>query len=317
MKPLLAFLLSALLILAACGPGKDTAATVNGIRIAKAEINDMIKRYAAINRKLNPAYTEPTGLLLENQRRQFLDGLIERALILDKAKTLGISVTDSEVNAKIGELKKSNDIMDAAAFSRYLTEQGISETAFRSNIRDIMLMEKTRDRFFEGITATDSEAAAYYKANAARFARETMRAAQIFLALSDKSEAGVAKVRKKAESLAAEARAGKDFAALAKRHSQDPGSKNGGDLGEVARGDMAPEFDAALFALKQGGVAGPIESKHGFHLFKALSDPRKGVQSLESVRAAIDRQLMAEKRMAKFKSLRENAKIKVLWDFKG
>ena len=151
------------------------------------------------------------------------------------------------------------------------------------------------------------------KANASRFARESMRAAQILIPLG----ADPAAARKKAESLAAEARAGKDFAALAKRHSKDPNAQSGGDLGEVVRGDMQPEFDAACFGLKNGGVAGPIESRHGFHLFKALSDPKKSVAPLESVRSDISRLLLSEKRSARFKALRDKAAIKVLWDFKG
>ena len=81
-------------------------------------------------------------------------------------------------------------------------------------------------------------------------------------------ERAVAKT--KAEDLLAQLRAAPDkFAALAKQHSQDPGSKdNGGDLGFFARGAMVKPFDEAVFKLKQGQMSGIVETDFGFHIIK-------------------------------------------------
>ena len=66
--------------------------------------------------------------------------------------------------------------------------------------------------------------------------------------------------------LKGEIEAGRDFADAARKHSQCPSGKKGGDLGEFSRGQMVPEFDRVVFTEEVGKVHGPVKTQFGFHL---------------------------------------------------
>jgi peptidyl-prolyl cis-trans isomerase C len=66
--------------------------------------------------------------------------------------------------------------------------------------------------------------------------------------------------------LKSEIESGRDFAELAKKHSQCPSGKKGGDLGEFSRGQMVPEFDRVVFQEEVGRVHGPVKTQFGYHL---------------------------------------------------
>jgi peptidyl-prolyl cis-trans isomerase D len=96
------------------------------------------------------------------------------------------------------------------------------------------------------------------------------------------------------------------FAELAKKHSNDPGSAaNGGDLGPISRGTLkdVPEFEAALFKLKEGEISAPVASKHGFHIIRLTKlQPAQG-KSFEQVREQIELELRKQRAARRFAEL--------------
>ncbi len=123
----------------------------------------------------------------------------------------------------------------------------------------------------------------YYSEHAKEFeAPRQARAAHILVRVPETggSEAED-KARAKVADVIRRAKAGEDFAKLAKEVSEDPGSApNGGDLGVVSQGEMVPQFEQALFALKKGEIsAAPVRTPFGFHAIK-VSDVKEGGRKL-------------------------------------
>jgi peptidyl-prolyl cis-trans isomerase D len=109
------------------------------------------------------------------------------------------------------------------------------------------------------------------------------------------TEADKAKVKETATGVLARARAGEDFATLAKTYSQDPGTApKGGDLGFFPRGRMVKSFEEAAFNLSAGSIGDLVESQFGYHIIKAEAVEAERVRTLEETRAEIRQELVRE-----------------------
>ncbi|XPF94220.1 peptidylprolyl isomerase [Colwellia sp. RE-S-Sl-9] len=71
--------------------------------------------------------------------------------------------------------------------------------------------------------------------------------------------------------LKAEIEAGKDFAKVAKEHSNCPSKAQGGELGSFGRGQMVPEFDEVVFSAELNKVQGPVKTQFGYHLLEVTA----------------------------------------------
>lgn len=148
-----------------------------------------------------------------------------------------------------------------------------------------------------GMKATDAEVDTYVKAHL----EDQVHARHILIAAGKAespdapspvapSEKDKAQARTTAEQVLKRARAGEDFAALAKQYSSDPGSKDkGGDLGWFAAGQMVPEFDKAAFALQPGQISDIVETQFGFHIIK-VEERRMGEKDRNQVRETIEQE---------------------------
>jgi peptidyl-prolyl cis-trans isomerase D len=122
-----------------------------------------------------------------------------------------------------------------------------------------------------GSEPTDEELKKAYAEEAARYViPENRRASHILIAIpTDATDAQAKEALTKIQDIARQARAGADFATLAKKYSTDSvTSSHGGDLGEIRRGVMPKELEAAVFALKPGEISQPVRSTFGYHLIK-------------------------------------------------
>jgi peptidyl-prolyl cis-trans isomerase D len=175
-------------------------------------------------------------------------------------------------------------------------------TAEQARIEYVVLDLETLAR---DVAVPEEDLRRYYEENASRYTKaEERRASHILIAADrDRPAAERDKARERAKELLAQARARPDgFAALAREHSQDPGSApRGGDLDFFARGAMVKSFEDAVFAMKPGEISDVVETDFGFHVIR-LDALRGGDRTpFDAVRAEIEsevRRQLAQRRYA-------------------
>ena len=138
------------------------------------------------------------------------------------------------------------------------------------------------------VAPTEADLQKLYDENRASYMlEERRRTRHILIPITGDDDAGALK---KAEGVLAEARAGKDFAELAKKYSTDITAKDGGELGFIERKQFAGPFGDALFAMKVGEITGPVKSQFGYHIIKLEEIQAAEGKPFESVRAELDSQ---------------------------
>jgi peptidyl-prolyl cis-trans isomerase D len=174
----------------------------------------------------------------------------------------------------------------------------------------------TPDDAAKGVTIPDSDIKAVYEKNAAQYGKpEERRASHILLTVAKDATPEVkAETRKRAEQILEKVRKDpRSFAELAKKESQDPGSAaNGGDLGFNARGGMVKPFDDAVFSIKAGEYAGPVETQYGFHVIRLDAIKPGETVPFEKVRGEIEAELRKAQAGKLFADAAEELQIKVV-----
>jgi peptidyl-prolyl cis-trans isomerase D len=107
---------------------------------------------------------------------------------------------------------------------------------------------------------------------------------------------GVEEARKKTEEVLKQLKAGGNFAELAKKYSEDPGSgKNGGSLGWIGKGRTVPEFEQTAFSLAKGATSGLVQSSYGFHIIRLDDKQAAHVKTLDEVKDQIESAMRQQK----------------------
>jgi foldase protein PrsA len=174
-----------------------------------------------------------------------------RDLVHEKVLSKKYKVTDKEIDREIENLK------EAYGTQYDLAVQQNGEKAIREMVKLDLLRQKAA---MEDIKVTEKELKEYYDNY-----KPKIRASHILV-----------KDEKTAKEIKAKLDKGEDFAKLAKKYSQDPGSAaNGGDLGWFGPGKMVKEFEDAAYKLKVGQVSDPVKTDYGYHIIKVTDKEEK------------------------------------------
>jgi peptidyl-prolyl cis-trans isomerase SurA len=150
------------------------------------------------------------------------------------------------------------------------------------------------------ISVTDKEVEDYYNAHKSDFVREEkVYLSEVLISTQGKDAAGIAAAEKKAKQVAEEAKRGERFSDLARDNSEASTAKAGGQLGGYKKGDLAKEFEDAVWSLPKGGVAGPLKIATGFEILKVEDHTKAGLASLADARPEIENALYGPKMQPK------------------
>lgn len=287
------------------------AARVNGQPIMAERLERGFEEYLREKRINIGALRSPQRA--KALKREVLDLLIEQELLWQEAQREDLVATANETGEALAEIR--SHFAGSATFATRLATEGYTESSYAEHLRRLLSARKLLDRREQMVTIDDQQVAEFYRRHADRFMQPEMRRlSHIALRVTTESERSAAHVRMAA--LREAVRGGTDFAALAREYSQGPQASQGGDLGEVGRGELAEPLSRAAFALAPGELSTPVDTPDGVHLLR-LESLREAQRLPESVvRERLTAQLRAEQverdRTDFVRRLLANARIEVL-----
>src|SRR5258705_1123063 len=278
-----------------------------GLRVSDEELAQQIFAFPALQENGRFIGEQRYEQLLASQNPPMNKGDFEESLrhsmMIDKlrsAVTDWLAVYDADVER---EYKKRNEkvklqvvaltadkfrdkvtVNDADINSYYTAHQAEYRKGEQRKIRYLLI---DRDQLRARVAITPQDIDSYYNSNVQQFQTpEQVRASHILLKTEGKDEAAV---RKQAEDILKQVKApGADFAALAKKYSEDDGSKaTGGDLDYFSKGRMVPEFESAAFSMQPGQISDLVKSQFGFHIIKVVDKKPASSRTLDEARAQI------------------------------
>jgi peptidyl-prolyl cis-trans isomerase SurA len=275
-------------------PIDRVAAIVNGEVVTLAELE---QRAGA---EYDRAERLPAGPDRDKARqdalRRVFDQVVAEKLFAAQAKELELDVTDQQVDAAIGDIKKRNGFEDAQ-LDAALKEQGLDRAAFRAQIRrELMTYSLLQYKVRSKVKLTDEDLRAYYQAHPQEFGGEPeVHVRHIFLPLAEgASPPEVAKAQEEGQRVLQRLKAGEDFAKVAKEVSRSGSAEEGGDLGWIRRGTIQKAIEDAAFTLKDGQVSGLVRAGPGLHVVKVEGHRTGGEKSFEAAKDEIRARLLEE-----------------------
>ena len=256
-------------------PADYIVAVVNSEPITNNEVQREVQRLMqqmAQQRRPSPDHKELA--------RQVLESLINQKVQLQNANETGIRVDDAAVDQAVQNIARQNQ-MEVAALQRRLAQDGMPFSQFRTQLKEQLMLTRLRERDVDSkVRISDLEVDQYLRDQQGSNdpASTEINLAQILVSVPDSATAAQIDVlQAKAQKVLARARAGEDFAALAREFSDAADRANGGQLGLRMADRYPPLFLEATQNLGVGAIAGLVRSGAGFHILKVIEKKNAGL----------------------------------------
>jgi peptidyl-prolyl cis-trans isomerase D len=288
-----------------------------GIRVSDKERADRIRQF------LPTAYNGDTFVGMDRYASEVqarfqltvpvFEELIRQGLLQDKFRKLvtdGVSVGPSELQDEF-KYKNEKVKLDYAFIkpedleAKITPDEAEIKAAYEKSRSRYQVPEKRVARFGlvdltqlrQTAQISDDELKAQYQQNIQQYqVANRVHVEHILLMTVGKTDAEVEEIRQKAEDVLKQAKKGAKFEDLAKKYSEDPGTKDkGGDLGWITQGQTVPEFEKTAFGLDKGKMSDLVKTQYGFHIIKVLDKETAHTKPFDEVKDSIKVPLLLAK----------------------
>ncbi len=261
--------------------------------------------YAEIDAANRP---EQAAAARETARKNLTNELISELLIKDRADRLGLSITDADLKEAISRLKQQYNITTDEQFNASLAQSGLTRAEMEARLRDTLITNKVFARELRNRNElTDPELRDRYNREKEQYRLPERARLREIVILRPEDPTKVEEARQKAKEIGEAVRKpGADFTNVAFTMSEAATREKGGDLGEVAKGDLVAELDKAIFSAPPGSIIGPVESKSAWHIVLVEQRLPSEVPAFESIKDRLRKDASEETFQRDYKTYIEN-----------
>jgi peptidyl-prolyl cis-trans isomerase SurA len=291
---------------------EEIIARVNNEIITRTEY---VRSRDQVKQELQQQDPATADRVFAEKQRDVLRDLIDQQLLLQKGKDLGIT-GDTELIKRLDEMRKQMNLGSMEELEKAAEAQGASYEDFKQNLRNQIITQRVIGQEVGSKLAMNKEdVRKFYDQHRAEMERpEEVRLAEILIApkmpakpaagpdgkaippSEAETEAALAAAQAKAQDLLDQVRKGAKFADLAKKYSDGPSAKDGGDLGSpFKRGTLSKELEDKVFALKAGEVTDVVRTKQGFVFLQVTQHQMAGIPTLKEAEPRIQDALYMQK----------------------
>ena len=323
------------LLLAVVSPAdtvvEEIIARVNNQIITRSEY---IRSRDQLKQEVQQQDASSADRVFAEKQRDVLRDLIDQQLLLQKGKDMGIT-GDTELVKRLDEMRKQMNLETMEELEKAAEAQGASYEEFKQNLRNQIVTQRViGQEVGSKLAMNKDDEKRFYEQHRAEMERpEEVRLSEILIApklpatppltpgakpeppTEAENEAALSAAHAKAQDLLDQIRKGAKFADLAKKTSDGPSAKDGGDLSYFKRGTLAKELEDKVFALKSGETTDVIRTKQGYVILQVAEHTTAGIPTLKEVEPRIQDALYMQKLQPALRvylsSLREQAFIDI------
>jgi peptidyl-prolyl cis-trans isomerase SurA len=236
---------------------------------------------------------------VREQSKNLLRDLIDESLMVQKAKDLDVNV-ETDVVKQLDDIRKKNNLATLEDLETEVEKQGLNYEDYKDQIRRQLLMREVMQREIGSrIQLSQADARKFYEAHKEEFKSPGMVRLGQILVSTDKRKPDEAE--KRANEALAELKAGQRFAEVAKKYSDGSSAEQGGDVGFMKEGTLAPDIAAVVGKLDINEFSNPIQTKYGYIILKVLERYSPGIPKFEEVEQRVDEVLYEQQMQPRYR----------------